>query len=61
VQLAHTMHAAVVLLIRGFGVRVPGGAPGGIHVSVGPIFTFASDILAWLWLRACRVYRVFLW
>jgi len=25
------------------------------------MFTFASDILAWLWLLAFRVYRVFLW
>src|SRR5207247_2240765 len=33
----------------------PGGAPGGLHVSVGLIFTFESDIpvcgLAWL---GCR-------
>src|SRR6266496_5890256 len=32
------------LLIRGFGVRVPGGAPGGFHVSPGSMFTFGSDI-----------------
>jgi hypothetical protein len=25
-------------------VRFRNGAPGGLHVSVGPIFTFASDI-----------------
>ena len=28
------------LLIRGFGVQVPGGAPGGLHVSAGWLFTF---------------------
>src|SRR5262249_46597785 len=51
------------LLIRGFGVRVPGGAPGGLHVSVRPIFTFASDILvcrlAWQGVPlCCRPLRV---
>src|SRR6266704_3318778 len=33
------------LLIRGFGVRVPGGAPGGIHTSPASMFTFGSDTL----------------
>jgi len=33
------------LLIRGFGVRVPGGAPGGIHTSPACMLTFGSDIL----------------
>jgi hypothetical protein len=34
---------------RGSGVRIPSAPPRGLHVSVGPIFTFASDIvLAWL-------------
>src|SRR6266851_2817517 len=31
---------AVPLLICGFGVRVPGGAPGGLHISPGSMFTF---------------------
>src|SRR5216684_5797282 len=39
---------AVPLLIRGFGVRVPGGAPGGLHISPGSMFTFGSDILGCL-------------
>ena len=59
------------LLIRGFGVRVPGGAPGGLHVSVGAIFTFGSDIpdvtaavavfvaFGVLWMTFCA--RVFSW
>src|SRR5216683_4076345 len=42
---------AVPLLICGFGVRVPGGAPGGLHVSVGPSFTFESDSPA-IWVLA---------
>ena len=31
---------------RRSGVRIPLAPPGGLHVSVGPIFTFGSDILA---------------
>src|SRR5229473_402580 len=51
--------ACLLFASRGSGVRVPLAAQGGLHVSVGPIFTFGSDILvrslAWLWLLSCRV------
>ena len=32
--------------IEGSGVQIPSAPPRGLHVSVRPIFTFASDILA---------------
>src|ERR1700691_846679 len=40
------MHGAVVLIIRRSWVRAPPAPPGGLHVSVGLIFTFGSVILA---------------
>ena len=45
VQLVRVMHGAVVLIIRRSWVRAPPAPPGGLHVSVGTIFTFRSDIL----------------
>jgi 4'-phosphopantetheinyl transferase N-terminal domain len=46
--------SATALLIRGFGVQVPGGAPGGLHILVGPVFTFGSGVLS-AWWPACAV------
>src|SRR5580700_6270947 len=46
-------------------VRFRNGAPGGLHVSVGTIFTFRADILAcavaWLGPLPCPVRFVFAW
>ena len=44
VQAERSLRPSGPLLIRGFGVRVPGGAPGGVHVSAVSMFTFGSDI-----------------
>src|ERR1035438_2449802 len=65
VQLVCMVHEAVLLIIRRSWVRAPPAPPGGLHVSVGTMFTFASDILvcilAWLGLLLCRVRLVFAW
>jgi hypothetical protein len=46
VQPARSVHGAVLLVNGRSAVRIRSPALGGLHISVGPIFTFASDILA---------------
>ena len=43
VQLARVLHEAVLLVNGRSVVRIRSPAPRSLHVSVGPIFTFASD------------------
>src|SRR5229473_655587 len=43
--------ACLLFASRGSGVRVPLAAQGGLHVSVGPSFTFESDSPA-IWVLA---------
>src|ERR1051326_3770244 len=57
VQLAHPERRAVLLISRRSWVRAPPAPPGGLHVSVGTIFTFASDIVAAWRLGQCVVLR----
>jgi len=45
VQVVPPMLGAVVLIIRRSWVRAPPAPHRGLHVSVGTIFTFGSDIL----------------
>ena len=58
VQVVRTVRGAVVLIIRRSSVRAPPAPPRGLHVLVGPIFTFASDIPAcWQAVVRCRGLR----
>src|SRR5579859_1423745 len=49
VQLARMVHEAVLLVNGRSAVRIRSPAPRGLHVSVGLIFTFGSDISGFWW------------